>query len=267
MGPYLGSFEYEVKIFRPFVEWIKMAIKPDKLFVSSHFNRYFIYNNIIDEECFIPVYKHLSRDEIGQIEHRHKSVNQKDFSILTRSLKTSIIKKYNYNKNDVDILNLGYSRNAINDISYKKFFSTINIDNIPDELKNLYIFIPNGDEKKSTNIYKYLKGINNNFVVVGDLCSSLSKYNIILEFIDYFENGWKYIVGAITYSKIVVCELSYWTMLCNLQKSNILSWGETPSLYREKCGIYNFDNQKAVILPNINLKSNLINKMFRELIS
>ena len=72
--------------------------------------------------------------------------------------------------------------------------------------------------------------------------------------VDYYENGWKYIVQYIAMSKAVICPASYWTGLANLQKKPVFSWGLNPGQYRfdpdvDYRGIYNFGNNKCTVIP------------------
>lgn len=121
---------------------------------------------------------------------------------------------------------------------------------IPEDLKDLLLFIPYGVESEMKFLYKYLRD-EFGFSVVGDMNSPLSEYNTILKFPNYLKNGFKYIIGAISHAKAVVCPLSYWTIICNLQGVSVLSWGNNPGLY-SKGGIYHFGNPNARILPELN---------------
>jgi len=48
--------------------------------------------------------------------------------------------------------------------------------------------------------------------------------NIALKRIDYFENGYKYIIDKISNAKIVICPLSHWTFISKLQGTPVISW-------------------------------------------
>jgi hypothetical protein len=257
VGPYVGSFEYEITVFLPYVLWLSKVVPYEKIYLSTHFNRYFLYKNFVDENNFIPIYRHLTRDEGNQEEHRHNKVSVKDYNFITKDLSSEIIKRESIRKCDLSNINLGYTKNINNDSIYKKIFESIDIVDVPDDLKNLLIFIPFGNNKKSEKIYKYLKSeVDSNFVVIGDLLSPLINDNIILKNVNYFEKGLEYIIGAITYARIVVCPLSYWTFLCNLQKAKVFSWGDNPGRFRKDCGgIYSFGNDKSFILPEIKMKN------------
>jgi hypothetical protein len=40
IGPYIGDFENELLQFRPYARWLTEAIKWDKIYLSTHVNRY-----------------------------------------------------------------------------------------------------------------------------------------------------------------------------------------------------------------------------------
>lgn len=250
LGPYVGSFEYEVKFFRPYIKWVSKNIEFDDLYICTHFNRYFLYNQTIKEDKLLPVYKNLTRDELGQKNHLHNLISLKDYNIIIKKYRDFLSTNNECSKKDIEFFNLKYAKSIPNPPIYKRIFDKINFGNIPEELKNLNIFIPYGDEKESEELYKYIKSIKEDFVVVGEYASPLQNYNIMLDYIDYFENGLKYIIGAITHAKSVICPISYWTILCNIQRSRVFSWGDNPGQYKFD-GIYSFNNDKSIIIPNI----------------
>jgi hypothetical protein len=46
----------------------------------------------------------------------------------------------------------------------------------------------------------------------------------------------------------VICPVSYWTGIANLQKKHVFSWGTSPGQYKTD-GIYNFNNKNYSIIP------------------
>ena len=250
-GPYVGSFEQEILTFRPYITWMRKVLHYDKTYVNTHFNRKFLYDDINDNEL-LPIWKYLSRDELGQKGYIHSSLTLKEYGGYIKELKTTISERENCSKKNIDIRNINYTKSIIQYPMYNKIFDSINIKsiNIPDELKNRNIFIPYGI--KDNELYKHLKD-KYDFIVIGDMSTSLTSENKILEYINYFENGWEYIIGAITHAKVVVCPISFWTAVCNLQKVPVFSWGNNPGQYR-KGGLYYFNNKKSMILPDINVE-------------
>jgi len=255
-GPYVGSFEQEILTFRPYITWMQKVLYPEKTYINTHFNRAFLYDNIIDYDSLIPIYKYLSRDELGQKGYIHDSLSLKDYNGYIKELKTSISDKENCSKKNIDIRNINYTKSIIQYPAYNKIFDSIDKKNLntPDELKNRNIFIPYG-RKNMKGLYKYLKD-EYDFIAIGNMSTTLTKENKILQYVDYFENGWKYIIGAISHAKVVICPISFWTAICNLQKVIVFSWGNNPGQYREG-GMYYFDNKKAMILPDIDVLSYL----------
>ena len=63
VGPFLGDIKNELLYFRPFVQWLHSYLEYESFFVSSHFNRSFLYG---DDITFMPVYECLTRNELNQ---------------------------------------------------------------------------------------------------------------------------------------------------------------------------------------------------------
>jgi hypothetical protein len=254
MGPFFGSFEYEVVMFRPYITWVKQRMTPLKSYVYTHFNRSFLYDGIIEKDNICPIYKQFTRDEMGQNYHFHDSVDMRDFRIFVKSLKDDISKKEGCNKKDIATEGTAYTKSSVYYPVHRRIFNRIEVNesDVPSNLRNRKIFIPVGDELESLEIYKYLRSVDRNFVVIGDMKTPLKEYNVLLRRLDYFENVWKYIVGMITYSEVVVCPISYWTFLCNTQHAKVISWGDNPGLYKD--GVYGFGNPNAIILPYVDIK-------------
>ena len=251
IGPYIGNFEQELLTFRPYARWLTEVIEFDTIYVSSHINRSFLYE-FIPYGNFIGVHENLSRDEFGQTRYIHKEISQRNYNILIKEFKDDITVKEKCSKKNIDLYNVSYIKSISPYSIYNKIFEPIipptNI-NIPDIHKNRVIFIPDGSEtlEKSEKIYRYLKD-KHNCLVVGDIKTNLLNYNIVIQNIDYFENGWKYIIKYISEAKAVITPISFWSSLANLQGIPLFSWGSSPSQHREG-GVYNFDNENVVTVP------------------
>jgi hypothetical protein len=250
IGPFVGDFENELLEFRPYARWLTEAIKWDNIYLSTHANRLFLYD-FVPEENIIPVYQQFSRDERNQKGYIHRKINKRDYKLILKTFKEKIIEKENCNRRDIEIHNLSYTKTSPSYSIYNKIF-----DKIPDitlkikkEHENGVIFIPAKTEslEKLAYIYSWIKE-NTNILVVGSTDTWFSKDNVILNKIDYFENGWKYIIQYISKAKGVICPLSYWTGLANMQNKSVFSWGDNPGQYRTD-GIYNFGNKKYSIIP------------------
>jgi hypothetical protein len=253
IGPYIGSFEEEILTFRPYARWLSKAIEWDKIYLSTHINRLFLYD-FVPEENMIPVYQQFSRDERNQYGYIHKKINKRDFRLILKTFKEKILENENCNRKDIEIYNLSYTKTSPQYSIYNKIFEEISeiVLNIPKNHENKIIFIPAKQERleKLAYIYKWLEE-NYDIIVVGSTDTWFSQDNVVLNKIDYFENGWKYIIQYISKSKGVICPVSYWTTIANLQSKPVFSWGENPGLYRSD-GIYNFGNRNVSIIPSDN---------------
>lgn len=253
IGPYIGSWEEEIFTFRPYARWLSEAIEWDKIYLSTHVNRLFLYD-FIPEENIIPVYQQFSRDEKGQRGYIHRKLNKKDFRLILKTFKEKILERECCNRKDIEIHHLSYTKATQPYSIYNKIFEEIpKVEiNIPKKNEDKIVLIPAKQEKieKIAYIYDWLKK-NHDVIVVGSTDTWFSKDNVVLNQIDYFENGWKYIIQYITKAKAVICPLSYWTGIANLQARFVFSWGENPGQYRH-AGVYGFGNEKATIIPTSN---------------
>lgn len=253
IGPYIGNFEYEILQFRPYAKWLSEVIDWDKIYLSAHINRFFLYD-FIPEENKIPVYKQFSRDEENQKKCVHKKINKKDFNLILKTFKEEIIKKENCNKKDIEIYNLPYLKNSPPCDFNKKIFERISnvYIEIQKEYKNKIVFIPAKQEKieKLSYIYNWLRrNYYDDLIVVGSTDTWFSNDNVVLNKIDYFDSGWKHIISHILEAKVIITPASYWTVVSNLQNRKVFSWGSNPGLYKER-GVYNFGNKDCIVIPS-----------------
>lgn len=246
-GPYIGNFEHEVMTFRPWLLWLFTRYDIDKMYVNTHKNRSFLYD-FIPNENIMPVYEHISRDELGQNGYIHEQVDQRDFQSFVKNIKTQICElNDDCNKRDIITRNLSFVRSTPHYSIYNKTFSKIGNLDIENPYKDKIVFIPYlGEEPDLLKIKDFLKDLD--FIIVGDKCSIFQNENVVLPMIDYYENGWKLILKIITDARAVVCPLSYWTTICNLQQVPVFSWGGNVGQHRPG-GIYYFGNQKCIVVP------------------
>lgn len=253
IGPYIGDFKEEILTFRPYVKWLSEVLDYDNLYISTHINRTFLYN-FIPKSNIIPVYEMFSRNEFDQYGFLHKECDKKDFNLLIKRFKKQILDLENCENNNVEIYYLNYTKNLNNYPYHNKIFNKIEKPDdirVPVKYKNKIVFIPDRSEdvKVISAVLNYLKNkYENDLIIVGNIESWFSNDNIILKYPDYFTNGWKYIISYILESKCVICPISYWTSICNLQKIPVFSWGINPSQYRPG-GLLNFDNDKCFVIP------------------
>ena len=246
-GPYIGDFEQEVLTFRPYCRWLQKVVEHDSIYINTHINRKFLYD-FIPEDNFIPVYEDLSRDELEQKGYIHNSIKRSNYNILLKKFKDEIIKKENCNKKEILQYNLNYIKSTPALPIYNKYFEKIkSADDI--EIKEKIVFIPhkNRNYEEIFSIYENFKD-KYDCVIIGDLTSEFPENNILSYKIDYFENGWKYIINYINKAKAVICPVSFWVAICNLQGVNTFSWGESVSQYKNT-GIYYFNNDKLLLIP------------------
>ena len=241
IGPFIGSFEQEVITFRPYVRWLYDVVPHNKIYINTHFNRKFLYD-FIPEENIIPVYDYLTMNEDAQRGYVHKTVTLKDFNILTKEFKHSIIEKENCSYSDIKMYNISYAKTTPHYPIYNKVFTPIQC--FKQEYPEDVVYIPYGTSKKNMDkVYNFLYGKS---IVIGDLKCKIKRDNKIIKRKDYPLYGPELIMSYITNAKLVVCPISFWTTICNLQGVRVFSWGEGIGPYI-KDGMYNFDNDKTHI--------------------
>jgi hypothetical protein len=252
LGPYVGNFEQEILTFRPYVRWLSEVVDHDKVYINTHKNRSFLYRNFIPEDNVLPIYGNLTREELNQKGYIHDSITQKDFNMMIRLFKESIVDIEGCSKRDLELYKLNYTKSVIPQPLHSKIFekiSDIPEIEIPEEHKGKIVFIPDMSEKnldRMKEVYSFL--IDFDCIVIGDMNTYFTDDNAILKNIDYTENGWKYIIKYIMEASAVVCPLSFWTTICNLQGVPVYSWGNYVAQHKEN-GIYHFDNNKSLVFP------------------
>lgn len=266
MGPYIGDWKEEIVSFRPYVKWIYENIKFSDYFVSSHYNRLFLYD-FIKEENRIPIYENLSREESKQKNAVHKDIQIKDYnSIILRNIKDHVSKITGYMKKDIYNYSLSYVKSDPNFTYLNKSFT--NISYKMDESKQKIVFIPDACEDKeiletvANHLDKFYK---DEYIVVGDKKCRLKDQNVVMERIDYFEMVFKIIVDYISNAKLVICPCSHWTILSNQQGSYVLSWSSNSDVniaQYKKNGIYGFNNNNSIVdIDRSLLKKNLLSQI------
>lgn len=245
MGPFLGSFEQEILTFRPYAKWLQKNGGYDKVFISSHFNRRFLYQDL-PYKRFLPVYKQLTRQETEQSGYCHNSVNQKDFMIISKSLKEKVSQQFSISKKDLEVVSLPYVKYASPISIFNKIFEPINVP-IANNKGNI-VFIPDVSFNENQTVYIHNHLCDNYDVsVVGDMSCWLSDSNELLEDIEYLQSGYQKIITAITNAKLVITPCSMWTTIANLQKVPVVSWGDNVSPYRQN-GMYHLGNNQCKVI-------------------
>jgi len=247
LGPYVGDFENEILIFRPYMKWITKVIRSKMVYISTHFNRAFLYD-WIPEENVLPVYKEFSRNEMLQIKYIHENISSNDYTLLLRQFKNDI--QSNHPSEKIESYHLSYSKSGkVYYSMYKRDFSRVKLQEDSIEEKDYIAYIPDSrfglDEVEQVYdllIQRY------NILVIGDMRTHLTKKNVVLQNTDYIENGYKYIIEYINKANAVICPLGHWAALTNLQGTPLFTWGPYPGSYKEE-GTYSFGNHQCVAIP------------------
>lgn len=227
LGPYIGNFEVEVTEFRPYARWLSEVLGYDDLFIFTHKNRFFLYD-WIREENKIPISDLISFDETNQIDHRNKNISKNEYLKMRKIFKKEIMERSYYERQNILLHNIGYSRSSIPIPFYNKIFSSIELEC---ETNNHVFFIPSKNDAFNRAIIRNLEKVKD-VIVYQDEIDKSTKY--------------LYNIKNMLSSKFVVGELSFWTLLCNVQHIPVLSWGTSVGPYK-KGGVLNFGNKNSTI--------------------
>lgn len=260
-GPYLGDFKQEILTFRPYIQWVKHVLKHKKIFVNSHYNRRFFYNDV---DLFVPIETSLTKAERNQRNYFHEKITKKEFNKILREFKEYIISIEGISKKECNVINVSYVQFLQPYSIYQKIFRPFDV---PDDLENsiekeTIAFIPCDDEfeNKNEEIYKQLSE-KYNVVVIGDRKTHLWNENFIMKKDDYTENVYKYIISTLDQCKCVITPASHWTYLSNLQQTPVFSWGEAISIYKST-GDLNFGNNASLMYADKDTPTNKIINQF-----
>lgn len=245
LGPYVGDFTNEITTFRPYMRYISHIVdKSTDVYVSSHANRSFLYD-WVDEDRFIPIYEHISRNEPCQNGFIHSEITKTEFNQITKHIRNLIP------CDNVEVHTLPYIKN-INTISlYQKIFTPFVVPGykVFDNIDIVGIF---DKSDQSTDVYSMLSDIYN-VTVVGDMNNGVEEHNIMLKNIMFFDN-YLIMFNYIMNSKLVVTNCPEWVLICNLQGIPVFYWGHEFSLYKGN-GIMNFGNKKCTSICDMDTKS------------
>lgn len=232
LGPYIGSWEEELLNFYPYMNWISNIVQYDEIYISTHINRSFLYD-WIPSKNMLNVFENLSRDEFSQIGSTNSNISNGDFQLIYKKFKNDVLKYSDTNKKNIEFYNIQYSQQNNFYPYHNKIYKRINIDTKKVDKLNYIVYIPDIREniKIISEIYNQLIKKYNNIIVIGDLKTHLSSQNVILKNNDYFQNGYKYIIEYINNAKAVICPLGHWSLLCNIQKIPVFTWGTPLGLY------------------------------------
>lgn len=222
-------------------------MKCDEIYVSTHSNRFFLYNWVNELNLF-PVSDYLTRDEFGQTRAIHGSIKQKDLQILTKDFKTFITSKHECKSKDIECYNLSYITSAFQVPFYNKIFESLPSDiEIDDSLKNRIVFIPQKrmGESVADAILEKLIDLKADPLIVGDIKTYFPEQNVLLKTTDYFHMVYEKLRKIILESKCLICPNGYLATIANLDGKNVFTWGTSPGQYKLD-GIYNFGNRNSM---------------------
>lgn len=245
LGPYVGDFANEITTFRPYMKYVSQIVDPDVcVYISSHTNRSFLYD-WIPVSNFIPIYEHISRNELCQNGFIHSDITKTEFNQITKFIRSQIP------HDDVEVQTLPYVK-SVNSISlYQKIFKPFTIPNynIKEEVEVVGIF---DNSEQSRNVYDIISK-RFDVTVLGDMNNGLEYHNILLKNIKYLDN-YLIMFNYIKKAKMVVTNCSEWVIICNLQKIPVFYWGPDFSLYKG-VGVMNFENKKCMSLCSMDTDS------------
>jgi hypothetical protein len=240
IGPYIGSYRYEIIVFIPYMHYLLSVLEYDEVVIASHSNRQFIYNSFNLD--FYPVFGNITRNELYQKGIICADVNKQQYTQIIRLIKSEVggiteQQSTPYIKNHNQISN--FQR------IYKPFpgFHYTKGDDI--------IFIPNKN-KENRILYDELKD-KYDITVLGDMNNGLPVYNELLKRPDYFDIVYEYMFDKIHNCKFVITSCPEWVLICNLQQIPVLYWGNDASLYKQE-GIYGFNNKNVISIREMNVK-------------
>lgn len=254
IGPYVGSFKHEMLTFLPYVNYLLSVLEYDDVYISSHYNRKFLYDDIPHSE-FIPVYSNITRSELNQKGLIHDEITKQQYNQISKMIKTNIdggISEHH---------TLPYIK-ATKTISYyqKKYKEYTYPDVEMDISKDTIVFIPDTSDE-SLVVYNSIKDTHN-VVVIGDMNNGIAIDNVLLQQYNYFDIVYTHMFNYIHKAKMIVTSCPEWAMICNIQGLPVIYWGEDSSMYKRD-GIYGFDNQNIIALKSIN--SNMVDYMYNKL--
>lgn len=235
VGPFVGDIEYELTNFQPYVKWLSQSLECNEIYISTHFNRMFLYDWIKEENKF-PIDDMLSRDEIGQKRAIHGSVKQKDLQTLTKDFKTFITERHNCKPKEIEYFNLSYIASQFQIPFYNKIFESFPLGNvnIENSLKNRIVFMPQKrmGETVAEKILEKLNMLDANPLIIGDLKTYFPEQNELLKNTDYFYNVYQKMRNVIAESKCVIGPNGYLPVIANLDRKPIFTWGSSPGQYK-----------------------------------
>jgi len=249
IGPYIGSFKYEILTFIPFTNYLISVLECDNFVIASHSNREFLYDHIPNKE-FKCISNHITRDELNQIGYMYSDVTKTQYNQISKMIKSDIDIKEQHN--------LPYIKSTNTISYYQKIFVPFNFKAQGNKTQKI-IFIPDNSENMK-DLYHNIKDIYD-VLVLGDMNNGMQMENILLQRLDYFDIVYKYIFESVHTSLFVITTCPEWALICNLQNIPLIYWGDDSSMYKSD-GIYGFENDQVISLKHID--TDMVKHMFNK---
>jgi hypothetical protein len=177
-------------------------LSPKEIYISSHFNRKFLYHGLATE--FFPINPMISADEISQKNHFNKNIYKTHYNVLEKDFKS------NFDEDNIQFYNFEYNKYKMPCSMFQLKFDRLNFD-IRYRMEDKILFIPDRNEKESYlgGVLSYLTTIlGNKLVVAGDSKTHLNDKNVLLNSINYHDIVYKELVNYISSCKAVICPAS-----------------------------------------------------------
>ena len=253
LGPYVGDLEREIITFRPYAKWLSKVIPHDVLYLSTHYNRTFLYDDFVESGNVIPIDSKYSEDDTTQSGFIQKGMTQKEYNSVIKKFKNRVL-LLGHKKKDLENIHLKYRKTIVQYPVYNKIFNKVLVSDSEDNGKGKFLFIPYGlEEEVLKKVYDYIK---EDVMVIGDSSCLLENENVLSH---EERNDIHYIFSLLSRCKGIITPLNYWTSIANLQNLSVFSWGNEVSMYRED-GLYNFGNKRCCIMPEMEMVT-LINSI------
>ncbi len=254
IGPFIGDLEQELFAFRPHARYITSTVNAHEVYISSHFNRSFLYD-WIPEKNFIPVFESLTREETKQHGYLHEDVTRTDYSQIIKYLKNKI--KDIEGKVDMEVYSPPYIKSTNTISLYQKEFSTIDFPKC-DINKSDYIVFAGDRTEESEAIYNTLKE-EYDIIVIGNMSNGIEQENVLLKTTDYFINGYTTMLNYINCSRMMVTNCPEWAVIGNLLKKDMVFWGNSCSQFKP-FGVYGFGNDNSI---SVDIRPSAVADMIR----
>ena len=258
LGPYVGDFTQEILVFRPYIRYISHTMDDMNIFISSHSNRSFLYE-WIDPDRFLPIYDHISRNELNQTGFTYNDITKTEFNQITKKIRENI------DFDDIDTFTLPYVKNTNGISYYQKFHTPFSIPDMEDDFGDISIVGIFDKSDQSIEVYDLLSD-RFNISVIGDMNNGLEEHNKLMRNTDFSSNNYLRMFNYIKRSKLVVTNCRDWVLICNCQGIPVFYWGYDSSLYKSD-GALNFGNKKCTSVCNMDSSSilDMINYSYKRL--